>query len=123
MAVAGKTGTSQKFDFARRVYSSERVKTSFMGFFPSENPQVAILVILDEPQRDKWGGVAAAPVFREIGEQILTRFRTNIRTPGRGETQPDEGATCPRPHGLAVQRRRKDDALVPVRGCRSARSP
>jgi len=79
VAVAGKTGTSQKFDFARRVYSSERVKTSFMGFFPAENPQVSILVILDEPQRDKWGGVAAAPVFREIGEQLLTRFKTNIR--------------------------------------------
>jgi cell division protein FtsI (penicillin-binding protein 3) len=79
VAVAGKTGTSQKFDFTRHVYSSERVKTSFMGFFPSDDPQVAILVILDEPQRDKWGGVAAAPVFREIGEQILTRFKTNIR--------------------------------------------
>jgi cell division protein FtsI (penicillin-binding protein 3) len=79
VAVAGKTGTSQKFDFARHVYSTERVKTSFMGFFPSENPQVAILVILDEPQRDKWGGVAAAPVFRAIGEQLLTCFKTNIR--------------------------------------------
>ncbi len=79
VAVAGKTGTSQKFDFARRVYSSERVKTSFMGFFPAEDPQVAILVILDEPQRDKWGGVAAAPVFRKIGEQLLTCFKTNIR--------------------------------------------
>ncbi len=85
VAVAGKTGTSQKFDFSRRVYSSERVKTSFMGFFPADNPQVAILVILDEPQRDKWGGVAAAPVFREIGEQILTRFRTNIRENSPGE--------------------------------------
>jgi cell division protein FtsI (penicillin-binding protein 3) len=80
VSVAGKTGTSQKFDFARRVYSTERVKTSFMGFFPAEDPQIAILVILDEPQRDKWGGVAAAPVFRNIGEQILTRFKTNIRT-------------------------------------------
>ncbi len=79
VAVAGKTGTSQKFDFARKVYSSERVKTSFMGFFPAEDPQVAILVILDEPQRDKWGGVASAPVFRNIGEQILNCFRTNIR--------------------------------------------
>ncbi|MBU2055123.1 MAG: PASTA domain-containing protein [Proteobacteria bacterium] len=79
VAVAGKTGTSQKFDFARRAYSSERVKTSFMGFFPAEEPQIAMLVILDEPQRDKWGGVAAAPVFRNIGEQILTRFKTNIR--------------------------------------------
>ena len=79
VSVAGKTGTSQKFDFGRRVYSSERVRTSFMGFFPAEDPQVAILVTLDEPQRDRWGGVAAAPVFKNIGEQILTCFKTNIR--------------------------------------------
>jgi cell division protein FtsI (penicillin-binding protein 3) len=77
--VAGKTGTSQKFDFARRAYSSERVRTSFMGFFPAEDPQVAIVVILDEPQRDKWGGVASAPVFKNIAEQILTCFKTHIR--------------------------------------------
>jgi cell division protein FtsI (penicillin-binding protein 3) len=77
--VAGKTGTSQKFDFTRRAYSSERVRTSFMGFFPAEDPQVAILVILDEPQRDKWGGVASAPIFKNIAEQILTCFKTNIR--------------------------------------------
>lgn len=77
--VAGKTGTAQKFDFTRGVYSSERVRTSFIGFFPSDNPQVVILVILDEPQRDKWGGVAAAPVFKQIGEQILNCFITNIR--------------------------------------------
>ncbi len=79
VSVAGKTGTAQKFDFARHIYSSERVRTSFIGFFPAENPQVVILVILDEPQRDKWGGVAAAPVFKSIGEQILNCFKTNIR--------------------------------------------
>ncbi|MBN2437302.1 MAG: penicillin-binding protein [Deltaproteobacteria bacterium] len=79
VAVAGKTGTSQKFDFARRIYSTERVKTSFMGFFPAEEPQIAILVSLDEPQRDRWGGVAAAPVFKNIGEQLLTCFKTDIR--------------------------------------------
>ena len=79
VSVAGKTGTSQKFDSTRGVYSSEKVRTSFMGFFPAENPQVAILVILDEPQRDKWGGVASAPVFKKIGEQILNCFKTNIR--------------------------------------------
>ena len=79
VAVAGKTGTAQKFDFARGSYSSEKVRTSFIGFFPSDNPQVAILVMLDEPQRDKWGGVAAAPVFKNIGEQILNCFKTNIR--------------------------------------------
>ena len=61
------------------MYSSERVRTSFIVFFPSDNPQVVILVILDEPQRDKWGGVAAAPVFKSIGDQILNCFKTNIR--------------------------------------------
>jgi cell division protein FtsI (penicillin-binding protein 3) len=79
LAVAGKTGTSQKYDAARGVYSSEKVRTSFMGFFPADNPQVAILVVLDEPQKDKWGGVASAPVFKQIAEQILNCFRTSIR--------------------------------------------
>ncbi|MBU4370876.1 MAG: PASTA domain-containing protein [Proteobacteria bacterium] len=88
VAVAGKTGTSQKFDFAQRAYSSERVKTSFMGFFPAEDPQIAILVVLDEPQRDRWGGVAAAPVFKNIGEQLLTCFKTNIRENPVGDTLP-----------------------------------
>ncbi|MFB3924446.1 MAG: penicillin-binding protein [Syntrophales bacterium] len=79
VAVAGKTGTSQKFDFAAHKYSSERVRTSFMGFFPADNPRISIFVMLDEPKRDKWGGVAAAPVFRNIGEQIL---RCYDRMPG-----------------------------------------
>ncbi len=118
VAVAGKTGTSQKFDVARRAYSSERVKTSFMGFFPSEDPQVAILVVLDEPQRDKWGGVAAAPVFRNIGEQMLTCFRTNIRENPALETEkPDVDmnvklASAPVP--LVVQEALEaDDACIP----------
>ncbi len=79
VAVAGKTGTAQKFDFSSNTYSSEKVRTSFMGFFPADDPQVAILVVLDEPQTDKWGGVAAAPVFKNISEQILNCFETNIR--------------------------------------------
>ena len=79
MEVAGKTGTAQKFDFARHVYSSQKVRTSFMGFFPADKPQLAIMVMLDEPQRDMWGGVAAAPVFKNIGEQILTCFRNPLR--------------------------------------------
>jgi len=79
VAVAGKTGTAQKYDIVQKAYSSDKVRTSFMGYFPVDNPQVAILVILDEPQTDKWGGVAAAPLFKKIGEQILNRFETNIR--------------------------------------------
>jgi cell division protein FtsI (penicillin-binding protein 3) len=77
--VAGKTGTSQKFDPIHGVYSSARVRTSFMGFFPANNPQMCILVSLDEPQTDRWGGLAAAPIFKNIGEQILTCFKTDLR--------------------------------------------
>ncbi|MCK9230709.1 MAG: penicillin-binding transpeptidase domain-containing protein [Syntrophales bacterium] len=78
VAVAGKTGTSQKFDFSLRQYSSKQVITSFIGFFPAEEPRMMVLVVLDEPQKNRWGGVAAAPVFREISESILTRFNRDI---------------------------------------------
>ena len=77
VSVAGKTGTSQKFDSASNRYSTERVRTSFIGFFPAEDPRVVIFVMIDEPKRDKWGGVAAAPVFKHIGEQILRCYDGN----------------------------------------------
>lgn len=118
IAVAGKTGTSQKFDFTRHVYSTERVKTSFMGFFPADSPQIAILVILDEPQRDRWGGVAAAPVFRDIGEQLLTRFKTQIReTPLPEEEKPETDlkfklASAPAPQVIEPSPA-EDDARIP----------
>lgn len=67
--VAGKTGTSQKVD--RGVYSHSKVIASFVGYVPAEAPQLAILVIVDEPQRAKWGGEAAAPVFRRVAQQAL----------------------------------------------------
>jgi cell division protein FtsI (penicillin-binding protein 3) len=122
IAVAGKTGTSQKFDFARHVYSSERVKTSFMGFFPADDPQVSILVILDEPQRDKWGGVAAAPVFRDIGEQLLTRFRTNIRNNpileenNAGTDMKLKLATAPAPQAAQASIEEDDTRIPDFRG-------
>ncbi|MCK4534448.1 MAG: hypothetical protein KAT81_02885, partial [Syntrophobacterales bacterium] len=69
--VAGKTGTSQKFDFDLGRYSAEKVEASFVGFFPAEDPQLVILVVLDEPETHRWGGTAAAPVFKKVSEQIL----------------------------------------------------
>ncbi len=71
VGVAGKSGTSQKFDFAEGRYSHDKVRASFMGFFPAGDPHFAILVVLDEPEKHRWGGVAAAPVFKNIAEQIL----------------------------------------------------
>jgi cell division protein FtsI (penicillin-binding protein 3) len=75
--VAGKTGTGLKaqangtyFDAnGNRVYYS-----SFVGFFPAEDPQVTLLISVDEPPadtNDRFGGTAAAPVFRELAPTIV----------------------------------------------------
>ena len=68
--VAGKTGTAQKVE-PSGVYSHRKVLASFVGFVPAEDPQAVILVMLDEPEKDRWGGTAAAPIFKRVAEQAL----------------------------------------------------
>ena len=68
---AGKTGTAQKIDPRTRTYSPTKFVGSFVGFAPVNNPAVVIIVVIDEPQGSYHGGDVAAPVFREIAEQIL----------------------------------------------------
>ncbi len=68
---AGKTGTAQKIDPKTRAYSATKYIGSFVGFAPVKNPAVVIIVVIDEPQGSYHGGDVAAPVFREIAEQIL----------------------------------------------------
>ncbi len=113
VSVAGKTGTAQKFDFSRNVYSSDKVRTSFVGFFPAENPRVAIIVMLDEPQHDKWGGVAAAPVFRNIGEQILNCIKTDIRKTPVFEQEPAQRIHLVSAEEVIVHEDIEDDSLMP----------
>ncbi|MGQ4809094.1 Stage V sporulation protein D [Candidatus Entotheonellaceae bacterium PAL068K] len=69
--VAGKTGTAQKVDSGRRGYSRRKVLTSFVGYVPAEAPQLVILIMVDEPQIWRWGGRAAAPVFRRLAQRAL----------------------------------------------------
>jgi cell division protein FtsI (penicillin-binding protein 3) len=68
---AGKTGTAQKIDPRTRTYSKTKYVGSFVGFAPVENPAVVIIVVIDEPVGSYHGGDVAAPVFREIAEQVL----------------------------------------------------
>ncbi|HEX6046596.1 MAG TPA: penicillin-binding transpeptidase domain-containing protein [Pyrinomonadaceae bacterium] len=70
-SAAGKTGTAQKIDPRTRAYSATKFVGSFVGFAPVSNPQVAIIVVIDEPAGAYHGGDVAAPVFREVAEQIL----------------------------------------------------
>jgi cell division protein FtsI (penicillin-binding protein 3) len=66
---AGKTGTAQKI--VGKSYSRTKYIGSFVGFAPVENPAVVIIVVIDEPVGSYHGGDVAAPVFRDIAEQIL----------------------------------------------------
>jgi len=68
---AGKTGTSQKFDFSLGRYSNEKFTSWFAGFAPVNDAEIAILVMLDEPKGSYYGGTVAAPVFQEIASQVL----------------------------------------------------
>ena len=70
-SAAGKTGTAQKIDPKTRTYSRTKFIGSFVGFAPVNNPQVVVIVVIDEPAGAYHGGDVAAPVFREIAEQIL----------------------------------------------------
>jgi cell division protein FtsI (penicillin-binding protein 3) len=73
--VAGKTGTAQKWDAVRHRYHEVLTLVSFCGYFPADNPRLTMLVLLDEPEGRRWGGLDAAPVFRRIAEQISTHLK------------------------------------------------
>jgi cell division protein FtsI (penicillin-binding protein 3) len=54
---------------------------SFVGYVPAEDPRLAIVVVIDEPKIDAWGGVVAAPVFRKIAEQVLPYLGVSPQAP------------------------------------------
>lgn len=72
--VAGKTGTAQKPDLAHGGYSSTKRVASFIGFVPADDPRLVVLVIVDEPEGNVYGGVVAAPAFRNIARGALRRL-------------------------------------------------
>jgi cell division protein FtsI (penicillin-binding protein 3) len=79
--VAGKTGTAQKIDPRTGAYSSTLFVGSFVGFVPADNPRLAMIVVIDEPQGESWGGTVAAPVFRRVGEQVLNYLGVSSDAP------------------------------------------
>ena len=70
-SVCGKTGTAQKID-ENGEYSDGKFISSFVGFAPAEKSEVAILVVIDEPQDQHYGSIVAAPVFKKIAHKILS---------------------------------------------------
>ncbi len=68
--VAGKTGTAQLVEHGR--YSHSKMVTSFAGFAPKDDPKMAALLVLWEPQGAFYGGIIASPVFARLAEKVLT---------------------------------------------------
>jgi stage V sporulation protein D (sporulation-specific penicillin-binding protein) len=68
--IAGKTGTAQKAGVGG--YTQGKYISSFAGFAPADDPQVALLVVIDEPQGDYYyGGTIAAPIFKNLAKDTL----------------------------------------------------
>ncbi len=93
ISIAGKTGTAYKAadngtyfdDNGQRIYYA-----SFVGFFPSDDPQVTVLVSVDEPPagtNDRFGGTAAAPVFAELAPTLIHELGI-VPTPGSTGCEP-----------------------------------
>jgi cell division protein FtsI (penicillin-binding protein 3) len=68
---AGKTGTAQKVDPNTGAYSKTKYVASFAGFAPINDPQIAVIVILDSAVGLHQGGQVSAPVFQRITQQVL----------------------------------------------------
>ncbi|NNG45605.1 MAG: penicillin-binding protein, partial [Deltaproteobacteria bacterium] len=62
----GKTGTAQKVEVGPGRYSPDKRIASFVGFLPLQDPEFLILVVIDEPKKEVYGGVVAAPAFNQI---------------------------------------------------------
>ena len=103
---AGKTGTAQKIDPQTRAYSKTKHIASFVGFAPAEDPAVVIIVVIDEPAGAYHGGDVAAPVFREIAEQILPALSVAPDTAPKHSTEP----------GLLARLSLSEEELAHLRG-------
>lgn len=69
--VAGKTGTAQKAENGQ--YVRGKYVSSFIGFFPADDPELCISVVMDEPKENGYyGGKVCGPVFREIAERCAS---------------------------------------------------
>jgi cell division protein FtsI/penicillin-binding protein 2 len=72
--IAGKTGTAQKADTIHGGYYADRYISSFVGYFPAEDPQYVLLITVDDPRGEHYGGTVAGPIFKNIVEEMRTEI-------------------------------------------------
>ena len=93
--VAGKTGTAQKVEHG--VYASGKYFSSFIGFFPADNPELCISIVLDEPKNGHYGGQTAAPFFKNIADRAANYL--NLKPDVAPKTSNELLATSSAPTG------------------------
>jgi len=72
-SIAGKTGTGDiPTEFG---YTSELTNASFVGWGPSDDPKFVVYVWIEKPTISRWGSVVAAPVFRDVVEQLVVLMK------------------------------------------------
>ncbi len=101
--VGGKTGTGQK-SMKRGGYMPDKYSASFVGIAPLHDPDICILVVLDEPKRITSGGQGAAPLFADMAARIL---------PYRGNSKSVMKAVAPGRSGEGSYMKRYTETHVP----------
>lgn len=85
--IGGKTGTSKILENGK--YSESNYNSSFVGFFPIENPQVVCFILLNSPKVGGYGGLVAAPIFKEVTSRMLTSlnesYHNDLKEPYQGD--------------------------------------
>ncbi len=69
ISIGGKTGTAQRL--VNHSYSSSTHNSSFIGFFPAENPNVVCFILINAPKIGAYGGLVAAPIFHQIAKRLI----------------------------------------------------
>jgi len=88
ITIAGKTGTAQKKIEGQAGYATGKYTGNFVGFFPVDKPEMVVAVVYDEPDYAfRYGGLCAAPTFRQIVENILFLPGCNILPKNRQHNQ------------------------------------
>lgn len=79
MEIGGKTGTSKII--VNGKYSDDKYYSSFVGFYPVEKPELVCYVLINEPKGKYYGGLVAAPVFKEIVTRIISLDKNSSSQP------------------------------------------
>jgi cell division protein FtsI (penicillin-binding protein 3) len=102
----GKTGTAQKIDVATHRYSKTKYVASFVGIAPVNNPAITVAVVIDSPEGSHFGASNAAPVFREVAQEVLEYLGvphdTNLAPPteeAKTQAAPEMDEPLPQPTG------------------------